>query len=435
MSSGTSPVGDDGGGGASARAAEDHVGINWTRLLRQIELEIVETLDLDSVLALAVDAALRATRAHDAAIALFEPPDLLRIANCTGKHYRIGLFPLRTTQGIVGRAIQTREAVLVHDVANDPDYIAFIPETRAQMSLPLMWRGELIGILNLETWEPTRFTESAFQFLELLMDRVALAIDNARIHQTMRNQVDEMRDLYERVRGLERMKSTLIDIAAHDLRNPIGAIRSLTQMILRDDEMHPERRRETLQAVVDASSDAMRIIEDLLILQRVDKGGKDATFRALDVNTVIRAAVEKKAPGAALFRQQLRVSLPDAPSIIMGEPSLLREAISNLLDNAIKYTPEDGQITVSLIEQGDAAVLTISDTGYGIAANELPLIFDPFYRTPSGINRGILGTGLGLHIVKQIVEQHGGNITVSSIMGQGSTFTVTFVLLSAIQRG
>ncbi|MCK6581184.1 MAG: HAMP domain-containing histidine kinase [Anaerolineae bacterium] len=247
-------------------------------------------------------------------------------------------------------------------------------------------------------------------------------------------QLSELRSLYERVRGLERMKSTLLDIAAHDLRNPIGAIRNLAEMMLKTDSLTPERYTAMMQDILSAANDAARIIDDLLILQRIDRGERDATFRSVELGALLRGAVQKHLPRVEQRHQNLRTQYAGEPAIVLGEPALLREAFVNVLDNAVKYTPDGGEIGVKLVITVDNAFIDVTDSGVGFALDEAALIFEPFYRGRIGIANGIPGTGLGLHIVKQVVEQHGGGVSAVSQPGGGSTFSIVLPLLSSLIR-
>ncbi|MBK8023241.1 MAG: HAMP domain-containing histidine kinase [Chloroflexi bacterium] len=247
-------------------------------------------------------------------------------------------------------------------------------------------------------------------------------------------QLSELRALYERVRGLERMKSTLLDIAAHDLRNPIGAIRNLTELMLGQENMPAERRIAMLRDILTAASNAARIIDDLLVLQRIDRSERDVTFRSIEVGALLRSAVQQISPGADSRRQTVRAQYASEPAVILGEPALLREAFLNVLDNAVKYTPESGMISVRMMTTLENAFIDVVDSGVGFDSDEAALIFEPFYRGRIGIQRGIAGTGLGLHIVKQVVEQHGGGVSAENRPGGGAVFTIVLPLLSGLFR-
>ena len=403
----------------------------WEAILRQTEREVVETLDLGQVLTYVIDIAVRATLADDAGVAIIRSATSYEFVQVAGEHYHLGIFPIPLDNGIIGRAIRTRQSIFTPDVSADPDYLPFVLATRAQMTLVIVWRDELIGALVLETDQYDRFTEAVYRFMLSFTERVALAIDNARAHEQLRRRVHELDALTERLRAVELLKSTLLDVAAHDLRNPVNAIHQLANILLHEDDLPPERVRLMLQAIVGSAGEAMRITEDLLLLRRVEKGGGGgATYRPLDLMALLRAVIDKKKPSAALRQQLLLSDLPDQAIMMLGEPTLLREMLSNLIDNAIKYTPDHGHITVIVDQETDSSVrIAIMDIGYGIVPDELSKIFDPFYRVQSAIDHGILGTGLGLHIVRQIVDQHSGTIAVSSTQGVGSTFSVTLPIL------
>jgi len=267
------------------------------------------------------------------------------------------------------------------------------------------------------------------------MDRVGLAIDNAHTHQTVQDQLVELQRLYEQVKGLERMKSTLLDLAAHDLRNQISVVNTNIGLAQRIDELSEERRSHFLTQALQASKNAAHILDDLMVLQRIEKGGKDSTFQLLDFNAVIKSVVTQQSPRAEARKQAIIANLNSRPLMILGEPALLRQALANLVDNAMKYSPEGGTIDVSSMTEGDDAMITIRDNGYGIAPADAVHVFDAFYRSPDAVKRGISGTGLGLHIVQQIVEQHGGTISVQSKTSDiepGTTFKIVLPMTSKL---
>ena len=198
-------------------------------LLRRVDGELGETLDPDSVLTIAMDTALRASRAEHGFIGLIEG-DKLRVMHSVGSYTTGSVWDGNI--GVVGRALQTRKSQLVLNPDNDPDFVQDIPGVRAQMVIPLVHRDHLIGVLNLKTRKPELFTREAFEFLGLIASRVTVAIANAQLYQVSQQQLDELHKLYMRVSELEQLKTDMIRIAAHDLRNPLGVISGYADLLL-----------------------------------------------------------------------------------------------------------------------------------------------------------------------------------------------------------
>jgi|GEM_PF-1279058 len=421
-------------------------------ILKRLERELMETLDINVVYAFIMDAAWRATRAENGYLALISAQETTEIVHVLGDHYRRRLVVAKDVlnkpdQFLNQWIVSQKQAQIIPDIhrllisflptPNDrnPYAVFFAPHTSAAMFLPITYRGKIIGILSLETQHAKNFTPSSLEFLKLLMDRVGLAIDNAHTHQTVQDQLVELQRLYEQVKGLERMKSTLLDLAAHDLRNQISVVNTNIGLAQRIDELSEERRSHFLTQALQASKNAAHILDDLMVLQRIEKGGKDSTFQLLDFNAVIKSVVTQQSPRAEARKQAIIANLNSRPLMILGEPALLRQALANLVDNAMKYSPEGGTIDVSSMTEGDDAMITICDNGYGIAPADAVHVFDAFYRSPDAVKRGISGTGLGLHIVQQIVEQHGGTISVQSKTSDiepGTTFKIVLPMTSKL---
>ncbi|MBF0267572.1 MAG: HAMP domain-containing histidine kinase [Alphaproteobacteria bacterium] len=219
-------------------------------------------------------------------------------------------------------------------------------------------------------------------------------------------------------RAVEEQRHFLA-MVAHEFRTPLSII-STTMDIL---EMTPGTMRPETTTAFDrirrATERLVRLIETCLNEDRlVDIG--TLTREPCDLTQIMRSVVRDSRAGTNAAR--IEASLPDTPLTVIGDKALLKIAMANLIDNAEKYTKADGRIAARLTPYGDQAVVQVSDTGIGIPTAELPRIFDKYYRAPGA--KGIAGAGLGLHLVKRIVELHGGHIEAASMQGQGSTFTV-----------
>ncbi len=404
------------------RAQGDFTPRDWEEVLLRLEREVAETLDLDQVLLYIMDVALRATQADDAGIGLLNE-DMFTVSAAAGGHYQVGMTFPRTTSGIAGRVAHTLEHHLTRDVHSDPDYVALNPRTRAQMTLAIVWRGAMMGVLALETHQPDYFTDNSFRFMGAFIDRAALAIDHALAHRRLRQQNEALHALNERLRTVEQLKSTLLDIAAHDLRTPITSIQRLIKIILRDPAIPPERIREMLEGAQGSAQESIRILDDLTVLRRVQRG-QTATYHVFDFGSMVSQVVARFQADVIERGHTLTVNISPQPCMVLGEPMLLNVAVANLIDNAVKYTPEKGAIAITCTADETAIILTVRDSGYGISATALPDIFDAFYRAPEGMMHGIRGTGLGLHIVQQVIRQHEGTVNVESAPGVGTTFTV-----------
>lgn len=208
------------------------------------------------------------------------------------------------------------------------------------------------------------------------------------------------------------------------MKTPVTAIVGLVETILDDPEMPLEVERRFLGKISDNGRRLSLLVTDLLALSRLE-GGEGALERvALDLRTPVDEALQSQLVVAEAKRLQLCKQLPTRPLIVRGDHEALREAVENLLSNAVRYTPDGGQVMVRLVETPQEAVIEVEDTGPGIEAQHLERIFERFYRVDRARSRELGGTGLGLSIVKHTALAHGGQVAVESSPGKGSLFRV-----------
>lgn len=236
---------------------------------------------------------------------------------------------------------------------------------------------------------------------------------------------------------LEALKADFYSMVTHDLRNPTGAI-ILSLDILLNGTLGPlaPKQEQFLSIAQNASKKLPALINDYLDYAKIDSGylrldKSDTELRGIMEETVKLAALQAEAKN-----QTLTVELPAAPLSAHVDGQRLQQVVENLLSNAIKYTPEGGAITLQLQPGRDEATIAVSDTGTGIAKDQLPALFSKYYRVPGKAIKGIVGTGLGLTIVKEIVEAHGGSVRAESddVPGKGTRFTVR-IPLEGEQKG
>lgn len=217
--------------------------------------------------------------------------------------------------------------------------------------------------------------------------------------------------------------------ASHELRTPLTAIKGQTEVALQRDR-GPEDYREVLQAVNSEADRMIRLVGSLLTLARADSGQVPIAQERIDLGQLVSDAADQMRPAAAAKNIALDVRTGPAMPFASDE-DLLLQLVLNLLDNAIKYTPAGGSITAAWAMEGGAAIIRVTDTGPGISAENLPRIFDRFYRIDQSRNQASGGSGLGLSISRWIAEAHGGTLTVESAPGRGSTFTARLPLTSS----
>jgi PAS domain S-box-containing protein len=223
------------------------------------------------------------------------------------------------------------------------------------------------------------------------------------------------------LKELDRIKSDFVTTVSHDLRSPLTGILGYVELLRRSGPLN-EPQQKFVEHIVFSVESITTLITDLLELGQIE-AGFDGDREPTGLRPIVQHAVESQRLAWESKRQTLRVDLADNLPPVLGNPLRLRQMLTNLLENAVKYTPEEGRIRISLETEGDFLVLRVADTGIGIPPKDLPYIFDKFYRSDEAIDH-YTGTGLGLSIVKGIVERHHGRIWVESQVGRGSLFTV-----------
>jgi two-component system phosphate regulon sensor histidine kinase PhoR len=230
------------------------------------------------------------------------------------------------------------------------------------------------------------------------------------------------------IKRLDRVRKDFVANVSHELRTPLTSMKGYIEALLDGAKDDPPRCLEFLQILQKHTDRLDAIIADLLTLSQIESGRYSWKHEAVEVSDLIEKAVTLLKPIAERKKQSLSVVIPQHPIPLAGDIEKLTQVIVNLLDNAVKYTPENGQITLEASRMADTVEIAISDTGIGIPERDLPRIFERFFRVDRARSRELGGTGLGLSIVKHIVEAHGGKVAVESELGKGSRFSVILPL-------
>jgi heavy metal sensor kinase len=227
----------------------------------------------------------------------------------------------------------------------------------------------------------------------------------------------------ERLERLFHARQRFLADVSHELRTPLTTIRGNVDLMRRMGEADPE----VLDVVQEELERMTRLVGDLMLLARADTGGLPIQRQPVDVDTVFLDVYRQ----VRSIDHKIEISLEEVDQVcVMGDSDRLKQLVLNLVDNAIKYTPAGGKVMLSLSKTNGQAELTVEDTGIGIPVEDLPYIFDRFYRVDKARTRSQGGSGLGLSIAKWVVEAHGGSIEVESVVGKGSTFRVFLPILA-----
>jgi signal transduction histidine kinase len=242
----------------------------------------------------------------------------------------------------------------------------------------------------------------------------------------------DLEDANKKLKELDQVKSDFISIVSHELRTPLTSIKAFAELILMKPKMPPEKRDKLLHIINNETDRLARLISDILDLTKIEAGKLSWHISTVSLNDIIQTSVSGIQSLADNKSILIRVSIPDSLPHFFADRDRLIQVITNILSNAIKFTPQRGRITITARhEEGPRPhiAVSVSDTGIGIPGADLELVFEKFRRSGDVLTNNNQGTGLGLAITRQIVEYHGGKIWAESTLGQGSTLTFTLPLL------
>ncbi|HET9383610.1 MAG TPA: GAF domain-containing sensor histidine kinase [Gemmatimonadales bacterium] len=325
-------------------------------------------------------------------------------------------------------ALRAGESVLISEltqaalvtVAPEPAGHAAIRAAgiRSLALLPLIGRGRLLGVLTLAMTRPERrFTKVDLPFLEDIAQRTALGADNAR--------------LYQQARQASRARDDTLAAISHDLRNGLNTVLTAVSLLLRSLPPDTEGRRDRrhVEAIRRSAERMNRLIADLLDVASIESGRLFVEPRREPVRSIIAEALAVSHDQAAEKSLRVEQSIPAEPLEAVCDRDRVLQVLGNLISNAIKFTPEGGQVNVSAEPFDDEVLFTVRDTGIGVSGKQLPHIFDRFWQA---MPKARLGSGLGLTIAKGVVEALGGRIWVESRPNEGTTFFFTLPLAAPV---
>jgi signal transduction histidine kinase len=338
--------------------------------------------------------------------------------------YRIDPWPL--SRGIMGRVARTGNPEVVNDLSLAKDYIPKTHRTRSLIVVPVKREDEVIGILNLESTDSDYFTEEDVAFINILVNQAAIAIDNAR--------------LFEKVKEANAAKSEFMSTASHELKLPMTSIKGYSKLMQMGAAGPLTDKQEEFLTIITSNVDRMnRLVSDLLDVSRIEAGRIRLQIEAVQMRDVIDDVINSVQTQIEAKSLALTLDLAEDLPEIEADYGRMTQIVTNLVSNAYKYTPEGGVITITAQPEKGAAskgiFVSVADTGYGISEDDQANLFKNFFRSGDQNIRNEPGTGLGLSITKRMIESHGGELSYVSELGKGSTFSFTMPLESVIPAG
>ena len=402
----------------------------------EVLAELARTLntaqDVSTVLQRVVDGAKELCRCDLTSVALREGESgsivmRNRAGEYRGAQGRLVIEPGRGAGGLVlesGRPFRSDNITEDPRITHDHAHVIRAEGVVTTLVVPIMVGGHVEGLLYVHRRTPKPFNDRTETVLLQLAEYAAIAIHNMRLlaheHQ-MRAEAE----------GASRTKDEFLATLSHELRSPLQPLLNWAYL-LRSPNLDPASAERALDAIERSTKTLGQLIEDLLDVSRIVTGKLRLQARPVRLPAVVRAAMEAVEPAALARSVTLETRIePDLPAV-MGDPDRLQQVLWNLLSNGIKFTPKGGRVTVSVAARNSEVMLTVADTGAGIKREFLPHVFERFRQAESSTNRAYGGLGLGLAIVRHLVELHGGSVAVQSEgEGQGATFSVHLPVAAA----
>lgn len=333
-------------------------------------------------------------------------------------------FRLSLGEGTAGRVALEGVPVYVPDTRATSDFVFFDPAVRSLLTVPLSVQQRVIGTLTVDSDRPNAFSEADERLLTIAAAQAAIAIENARLYASLEQRAKNLAEVCAELREADRLKDELVQNISHELRTPLTFVKGYVELLLAGDAGPlTEEQKEQLQIVAEKTNVVTRLVSDIIFLQQV---GRTLTKRVpVSLVKLARRAMRGCAATAESAGLILVDNMPHDLPPVAGDEGWLLQVFDNLLGNAIKFSPDGGQITVTVEDIGPMERVSIADQGIGIPKDQQERIFERFYQVDGSAQRRFGGVGLGLAIVKRIVEAHGGKVWVESEEGKGSTFHFT----------
>ncbi len=393
-----------------------------------VSREITTVLDLDALLSEVVKLTAETYQLY--AVAVLLPDDggknlrLYASIDWTGNSFANASalqIPINSHTSVIANAARTHESIVVNDInpAQNHTFGNGLSNTRSELAIPMMLGNKFLGIFDVQSKYENSFGEEEITALQILAKQTAIAVRNAQLFK-------EVRLAREQAEQANQVKSAFLASVSHELRTPLNSIINFTEFV-RHGMMGPvnEEQAKTLGEVVTSSQHLLNLINDVLDISKIESGSlslyieDDIDLHGCLVNAISTAHGFVKDKPIAII-EKIEDDLPP----IQADSQRVLQILLNVVSNACKFT-EKGTVTIVAKQQRQNVLISVEDTGHGIAEKDAPLVFEAFKQTETGM-RTRVGTGLGMSISKVLAEAHGGRLWFESVVGEGTTF---FVLL------
>ncbi len=393
---------------------------NLARLV-EVSLTLNSTFDVVELLQYILKSAAEILACETASLMIYdEEREELHFTAAAEDQDSLAKIPVPLDSSIAGIIFTENRPLIINDLANDPRHFSKVGEEvqfqgRNLIGVPMRIRDKVTGVLEGMNKIEGHFNNDDVYLLEIIASQSAIAIHNASLVQALRNANE---DLLRQ----DKVKSDFLAIASHELRTPLGVILGYASFLKDETE---EEFSQHAQAVWNSAVRMRSLVEDMTNLNFLRLGSPDLALQTIPIQAVIQSACEDVNAAVEAKSIQLALDLAETPLLVSAEAVKLKQVFVNLLSNAVRFTPEGGQVRVTARSADGKVGVRVQDKGIGISTGELDNIFEAFYQVDDHMTRRHGGLGLGLAIVKGMVEAHGGQVWAESEgLNKGATFTV-----------
>ena len=335
-------------------------------------------------------------------------------------------IPLNQPQSLVARAARERKGIIVNDVQKDPTYLPnlLLPDTCSELAVPMIVGTNLIGVLDVQSDAFNAFTQDDVKIQSSLANQIAVALQNAFLFEEQLQTADQLREV-------DRLKSDFLASMSHELRTPLNSIIGFADVLLEglDGELNP-RMEEDVRLIRSSGAHLRDLIGEILDMSKIEAGKMELRYEEVDFPHLVYevlAGAEKYAVTHEKTHLAIEANLGDDIKFVVCDRTRMVQILNNLVSNAIKFTDE-GSVTLKASLEGNEMRVMVEDTGIGLSKENAAIVFEQFRQVDVTLTGHGGSTGLGLPITKSLVELHGGEIWVESVLGRGSQFIFTIPL-------
>ena len=413
---------------SSATSPDNDLLVRQLSRLAEINVTLNSTLDPDKLLKFIMESAAEILDCEAASILLYdEQRRKLFFATAAGSNSKqLAQIPVPLEGSIAGTIFRENRPMVINNVEGDPRHYQRVGnsihfQARSLLGVPMRIKSKVTGVLEALNKRNGLFTETDTRLLSVIASQAAVAIQNARL-------LHELQRAYDEISHVEKMKSDFIAVASHELRTPLGLILGYAEFLKED----AQGELSVHASMVLNSAIKLRVlVDDMTNMNMMQMGSTRLNLEPVVLQEVIHSVMEEMAHTAQARSQKLTKQFPNLPVMIKADPDKLGTVLTNLLNNAVRFTPEGGQIMVLLAADEQYAGIEVRDNGIGIPPDELENIFKDFYQVEDHLRRRHGGMGLGLSIARGIIKLHKGRIWAESKGdGQGTSLFVQIPLSS-----